>query len=289
MFKERIFGFLKLTRFGISLFGCVSLFISGILAGDLKGFQLEYFIAFLIVLISGSGAFAINDYFDYEIDKINERKDRPIVSGLISRKTALITAIISIILVILLSTLLNFVSLILIYINILIYYLYSVVLKKHLFIKNILIALSYLSTIFLGALIIDSHLEPLIIYFAIMGFIVGLANEIMFDIADVKGDKEKGIKTIPTEFGVKRAAEISTILYVIIMVLDPLPYFLRIDQKLYLDYLFLFLILIPVILYIFLSRSLLTNQTSKNILQLRNCVFIIMQFGTISYLIGVLI
>ena len=68
MFKEKITGFLKLTRFGISLFGCIGLFVSGILAGDLKGLQLEYIIAFLIIIISGSGAFAINDYFDYEID-----------------------------------------------------------------------------------------------------------------------------------------------------------------------------------------------------------------------------
>lgn len=289
MFKERILGFLKLTRLGVSLFGCISLLVSGILAGDLKGFQIEYLIAFLIVLISGSGAFAINDYFDSEVDKINNRQDHRIVIGLISRKTALITAIVSLIIVILLSTLLNLISLILIYINIAIYYIYSVVLKKRLFIKNILIALSYSSTIFLGALVIDSNLEPLIIYFAIMGFIVGLANEIMFDIADVKGDKEKGIKTIATEFGVKPAAQISTILYVIIMVLDPLPYILKIDQKLYLDYTFLLLILIPVISYIFLSKSLLKNQTSKNFLILRTLVFIIMQFGTFSYLIGVLI
>ena len=289
MFKEKIFGFLKLTRFGVSLFGCVGLFVSGILAGDLKGFQFEYLLAFLIVLISGSGAFAINDYFDYEVDQINDRQDRPIVLGLISRKTALITAIISFISVIILSTLLNLISLIIIYINILIYYLYSVLLKKHLFIKNVLIALSYSSTILLGTFVIDSHLEPLITYFAIMGFIVGLANEIMFDIADVKGDKEKGIKTIATEFGVKTAAHISTILYVIIMVMDPLPYILKIDQKLYLNYTFLLLILIPVISYIFLSKSLLKNQTSENILKLRTLVFIIMQFGTISYLIGVLI
>lgn len=289
MFKEKIFGFLKLTRFGVSLFGCVGLFVSGILAGDLKGFQFEYLLAFLIVLISGSGAFAINDYFDYEVDQINDRQDHPIVLGLISKKTALITAIISFISVIILSTLLNLISLIIIYINILIYYLYSVLLKKHLFIKNVLIALSYSSTILLGTFVIDSHLEPLITYFAIMGFIVGLANEIMFDIADVKGDKEKGIKTIATEFGVKTAAHISTILYVIIMVMDPLPYILKIDQKLYLNYTFLLLILIPVISYIFLSKSLLKNQTSENILKLRTLVFIIMQFGTISYLIGVLI
>lgn len=288
MFKEKILGFLKLIRLGVSLFGCIGLFVSGILAEDFKGFQVEYLIAFFIVIISASGAFAVNDYFDYELDKINNRKDRPLVSGLISRKIALTTAIISFVIVVLLSILLNLASTILVVISLTIFYVYSIGLKKKLLFKNFLIAFSYLSTIFLGALIIDSDLEPLIIYFAIMGFIVGLANEIMFDIADVKGDKEQGITTFSTRFGIKPAARISMSLYIIIIFLDPLPFIVKIDERLYLDYLFLILILIPVISYIILMRSLLKNQTSKNILKLRTLVFLIMQFGTISYLIGVI-
>jgi len=289
LFKDKIYGFLKLIRFGVSLFGCIGLFVSGVLAEDLVGFQVEYLIAFFIVLISASGAFALNDYYDYELDKTNNRRDRPLVIGLISRRTALITAIFSLIIVLLLSLLLNLAAMILVIIGVPLFYIYSISLKKRLYIKNLLIAFSYLSTILLGSLISDSHFEPLIIYFAIMGFIVGLANEIMFDIADIKGDNELGIKTISTEFGIKKAALISTIIYSVIIVLDPLPFFVLIDQRLYLDYLFLILILIPVISYIILSISLLKKQTSEHVLKLRNIVFLIMQFGTISYLIGVLI
>ena len=289
MFNDKIFGFLKLIRFGVSLFGCISLFISGFIAEDLVGIQVEYLVAFFIVFISASGAFAINDYFDYEVDKTNNRMDRPLVTGLISRRTALITAISSLIMVISLSLLLNLAAMILVIISVPIFYIYSISLKKKLYVKNLLIAFSYLSTIFLGSLISDSYLEPLIIYFAIMGFIIGLANEIMFDIADVKGDYELGIKTISTKFGVKKAAQISTILYIVIIVLDPLPFFVKIDQRLYFNYLFLILILIPVISYIILSISLMKKQTRKNILKLRTIVFLIMQFGTISYLIGILI
>jgi geranylgeranylglycerol-phosphate geranylgeranyltransferase len=289
MLRDKIYGFLKLIRFGVSLFGCMGLFVSGILAEDLVGFQVEYLIAFFIVLISSSGAFAINDYYDYEVDKTNSRKDRPLVTGLISRRTAQITAISSLLIVVSLSLLLNLAAIILIIIGVPLFYIYSMGLKRRLYVKNLLIAFSYLSTIFLGSLISDSNLEPLIIYFAIMGFIVGLANEIMFDIADIKGDNELGIKTISTEFGTKRAALISIILYIVIIILDPLPFFVLIDQRLYLDYLFLILILIPVISYIILSLSLLNKQTSDHVLKLRNIVFLIMQFGTISYLIGVLI
>jgi geranylgeranylglycerol-phosphate geranylgeranyltransferase len=265
MLKDSIYGFLKLIRFGVSLFGCIGLFVSG------------------------AGAFAINDYYDFEVDKINERKDRPLVIGLISRNVALITAVFSIIIVIILSLLLNLTSMILVFISVPLFYIYSMGLKKRLIIKNILIAYSYLSTIFLGSLITDSQLEPIIIYFGIMGFIVGLANEIMFDIADVEADNERMIKTIATKYGKKTAALISVFLYLIIMVLDPLPFILRIDQRLYGDYLFLVFILFIVASYIVLSLSLLKNQSKENVLRLRTIIFLIMQGGTITYLIGVLI
>ncbi|MHA1884753.1 MAG: UbiA family prenyltransferase, partial [Promethearchaeota archaeon] len=194
-----------------------------------------------------------------------------------------------IIIVIVLSLFLNLTSMILVFISVPIFYIYSMGLKKRLVIKNLLIAYSYLSTIFLGSLINDSQLEPIIIYFGIMGFIVGLANEIMFDIADVEGDSEKMIKTIATEYGKKKAAIISVFLYFIIVLLDPLPFILRIDQRLHMDYLFLVFILFIVVSYVVLSLSLLKNQSKENILRLRTIVFLIMQGGTITYLIGVLI
>ena len=171
MIKKKIYGFLKLIRFTVSLFGCIGLFVSGFLAGDLVSFQMEYLIAFLVVFISGAGAFAINDYFDYELDKSNNRVDRPLVIELISRRTALITAIISFILVIILSFYLNILSMILVFISLPIFYLYSIGLKKKVIFKNFLIAYSYLSTVFLGSLISDAILEPLIIYFTIKAII----------------------------------------------------------------------------------------------------------------------
>ena len=289
MFKEILIGFLKLIRIELCLFGTISFFVSGILAGDLIGFQSEYIVGFLIIFLSEAGAFAINDYIDYEIDVKNNRSDRPLVLGLISRKTALITAIILLIFDFILILFLNGVSLLLALISIPVFYFYSLGLKKRVIVKNILIAYSYVGTILFGSLITDEVLEPIIIYFAIMGFIIGLGSEIMFDIADVEGDKELGINSIPNKFGLKIAAKVSVVCYFIIIIMDPLPFFILIDSRLYLDTLFLVLILIPVIFYVFLSISLLKNQTKENTLKLRKLIFVIMQVGVLSYLIGVLV
>jgi len=289
MLRKRITGFLKLIRIELCLFGTIGFFVSGVLAGDLIGFQLEYFVGFLIIFISEAGAFAINDYIDYDIDVKNNRSDRPLVLGLISRKTALITAIILLIIDLMLVLFLNSVAAFLALISIPVFYIYSLGLKKKILVKNLLIAYSYIGTIIFGSLVTDAILEPIIIYFAFMGFIVGLGSEIMFDIADVEGDKELGINTLPNKFGLKTAAKVSVVLYLIIIVMDPLPFFILIDSRLYFDPLFLILILIPVISYIFLSISLLKNQTKENTLKLRKLIFVIMQVGVLSYLIGVLI
>ena len=289
MIIEKIKGFLKLIRIELCVFGTIGFFVSGILAGDLVGFQTEYLLGFLIIFLSEAGAFAINDYFDYEIDKNNNRRDRPLVLGLISRRTALVTAIVLFLIVIILSLFLNNIATIIALISVPIFYIYSMGLKKKVLIKNLLIAYSYVVTILFGSLVSDALLEPIIVYFAIMGFIVGLGSEIMFDIADVEGDKKLGINTIPNKFGLKTAAVISVILYSIIIVMDPLPFFIFIDSRLYFDLLFLILILIPVISYVFLSVSLLKNQSKENTLKLRKLIFVIMQIGTLTYLVGVLI
>ena len=289
MLKKRINGFLKLIRIELCLFGTIGFFVSGILAGDLIGFQLEYIVGFLIIFVSEAGAFAINDYIDYEIDVKNKRSDRPLVLGLISRKSALITAILLFTINLILILFLNGVALFLALISIPAFYIYSLGLKKLVIVKNVLIAYSYAGTILFGSLVTDAGLEPIIIYFAFMGFIVGLGSEIMFDIADVEGDKELGINSIPNKFGLKTAAKVSVVFYAIIVIMDPLPFFVLLDSRLYLDPLFLLLILIPVISYVFLSISLLKNQTKENTLKLRKLIFVIMQVGVLSYLIGVLI
>lgn len=281
--------FSKLIRLEYSLFGTFGVFLSGLLAGDLHGLQLEYLVAFLIVFLSAAGAFAFNDYYDFEADKRNNRLDRPLVSELLARRTALMTGLVSFLSIILLSLFLNLSAMALVFVSLPLFFLYSLGLKRIILVKNALIAYAYVATIFLGSIVSDATIEPLILYFATMGFIVGLAFEIMLDISDVEGDNAAGVETISTNFGSKTAALASVVLYSIIMFLDPLPFFVMIDYRLHMDYIFLLLILIPVISYSFISKSLIKDQSKKNVFRLKKKVFLTMQVGCIAYIVGVLL
>ncbi len=286
--KETLRAFAKLIRLDYSLFIGLSVFLSGLLAGDLNGFQPEYLLAFLIVFLSAIGSFAFNDYYDFEVDKRNDRHDRPLVLGLLSRRVALITGLASSSLIVLLSLFLNPLAVSLILVSFPLFFLYSLGLKRMILIKNTLIAYAYVATILFGSLVADATLEPLIVFFAAMGFIVGLAYEITLDMGDVEGDRDLGIETLSTKFGIGTAALVSIVLYGAIMVLDPLPFFVMIDPRLYGDYVFLLCILIPVLSYSLVSKSLLRDQSKRSIFQLKKRVFFTMQAGCIAYLLGVL-
>ncbi|MDW7733063.1 MAG: UbiA family prenyltransferase [Methanolobus sp.] len=280
---------MSLVRFDNALFGALTVFLSGILSSDISGYFSEYIVAALSVLLLGMGSFAVNDYFDYKIDKANNRTDRPIAQGSIGRKTALYVGLAGLLLSVIVSLRLNQVVSSFLIFNAFVFFMYSYYLKKLFLIKNFIMAYGFLAMILVGTLVSDLVVEPLTMYYAIMGFIVGLAFEIMIDLRDMEGDREFGISTLPLKTSPGFAASVSVSLYVLIMILDPLPYFVNIDSSLYHDPLFMIMIMVPVVLYVFVSKSLLKDASKKNVLGLRERTINIMQLGSFAYLLGYLL
>lgn len=289
LFREKWAAFFQLIRLDYSLFSGSGILLSGIISGDLHGVQSDFVFAFLVVFFTAIAAFALNDYYDLAIDIRNRRYDRPLVLSLLSPRTALLTAFCALIVVIGLSLFMNQLALGLIVVSLPVFILYNVGLKKLLFVKNLIIAFAFVATILLGAVVSDGVLEPLSLYFASMGFIVGFAFEVMIDISDVPGDTASGVQTVASRFGAKVAALVSILLYAVIMVLDPLPFFVMIDSRLYWDYGFFLFIMIPVISYLRASIVLWRDQSPDNIVQLKRQLFVTMQIGSLAYVVGVIV
>jgi geranylgeranylglycerol-phosphate geranylgeranyltransferase len=285
---DRKFFLFRLTRLDISVYAASATILAGIYSRDLTDLQLDFLIGFLIILLAAMGSFSINDYYDFQVDKMNMRYDRPLVQNPSKRGLALKLGITLYLAAFSLSLLFPTIISLFILINFIVFFMYNYELKKKLFLKNILVSYGFSAPIIFGSIISDLELEPLILYFVIMSIIVGLGFEIMLDINDVEGDMRSGILTIPVKFSKKVAAKALILLYSIIMVLNPLPFFVNIDKSLYRNILFFFLIMIPVASYFFISRSLLRNQSRSNISNLRKRTIITMQIGCIVYVIGVL-
>jgi geranylgeranylglycerol-phosphate geranylgeranyltransferase len=285
----RLTAFYRLIRFEYSLFSAFGIVVSGLIAGDLRGVQREYCLAFVVVLCTAFASFALNDYCDRDIDARNARSDRPLVSGHLSPRTAGLTALTAYSLALASSLFLNRLALGVILLGLPLFILYSVRLKKLLLVKNVIIAFAFVATITVGAIIADGYLEPIVVYFAGLGFIVGLAFEIMLDVGDVRGDAAEGVDTIATRFGTRTAATLSVLLYTIIMVLDPLPFFIVVDPLLFRDSLFLLLISLPVASYFHASLSLVRDTSPLNVSRVKRQLFLTMQIGSFAYIVGMLL
>ena len=163
-----------------------------------------------VVMFFTIGANTLNDYFDYEIDKIN-RPDRAISSGLVLRNHALILSLFSLIVGVLIALRLNKDSQLLsIGVSLPLIIAYNVKLKNYALIGNIIVSL-ILAMSFIYAGLVFEKTEPLIIP-ALLAFGLTLIREIVKDLADIKGDKSAGLMTFPIVYGKKKTIILCTIL-----------------------------------------------------------------------------
>ena len=162
-----------------------------------------WYVFFIILLVTGAGN-VINDYYDAEIDAINQPQ-RPIPSGKINRKSALCYAIILFLAGIILAYLSAPAALTgIAVINSIILWLYAAYLKSTPIFGNI--AVSYLTSsifIFGGAI---QGISGIISLLPITGATFGviLARELVKDAEDMPGDKACGARTIPVLYGVQK-------------------------------------------------------------------------------------
>ena len=286
---ERLLGVVRLMRLERAASAVAGVIITGVIVKDLTTFQWSYVVACLAVFFSALANFALNDYHDIEIDRVNNRQDRPLVNGVISPAAALWVALASSLLACALAFQMRPIPRAMILIGLPVSLAYNLHLKKYLVFKNLFTGLANVGVILLGALVTDTTIEPLAVYIAAVGFFFSLSYEVMLDIADVQGDAAMGVETIASRFGIRNAAWLSILIGVGAVFADPLPFFIHVDHRLFRDYLFLGLILIPVLNRLRISSALLRDQSPENIRNLKKGLFRNLQLGGICYLIGILL
>ena len=188
--------------------GTAILFSSQI--ADYRGSFSNVLYAVFVVIFFTIGANVLNDYFDYEVDKVN-RPDRAIIVGDVTRIQALYISIISFIVGVSLSLQLSFKSQVLsIFVSLPLLIFYNAKVKNYPLVGNIIVALVIgLSFIYAG--IVFENITPLTVP-ALLAFGLTLIREIVKDIADLKGDKTIGAKTFPIIFGNEKAIYLCTFL-----------------------------------------------------------------------------
>ncbi len=191
--------------------------------------ELDFFLLVLsIIFVSGAG-YAINDYFDIRIDRINN-PDKLILGKYIPRQKAILLHTVFSAIAIIIGFYVAYKTryVFLGFINVILsvtLWLYSIRYKRSFLSGNLLVALLSASVIFIvwlfefyalkskiGNVFCFENIKILVLLYTFFAFIISLAREIVKDIEDIKGDAKVGCKTLPVVLGIKNTKIIVTIL-----------------------------------------------------------------------------
>lgn len=205
---------IKLTRIEHSLMLIIAVVAAEMIALGIPGINVLILSIITPVFIS-MGAFAINDYFDIETDRIN-RKSNPLLKGNLKPKDALYITAVSMLIGIAASAMINAYCFAIAVIFAALSILYSYRMKNMLLLGNAYIAVSMAIVFIFGAYVVSSSIRPAVVLIIVMIFLSGLAREINGTVRDMEGDvKARKVRTLPVVIGKRTAAAAAFILYMI--------------------------------------------------------------------------
>lgn len=272
MLKEKLKGLIELTRIEHAFMLSVAVIIGYALSNSLI-LDLNHIVGLLIPFFIEMGAFALNDVVDFKTDLVNNRFDRPLVRGIITKKEGIFVTIISFLIALLLSFFLDLYVKIIALSFALLSIAYNIKLKDLPLLGNSFIALSMAIPFIFGALI-GGHVTKEIIYITLTAFFLGMAREIVKSVEDMVGDlKVRKSKTLPILIG-KKNALIVALFFVLLFIPFSLLAFFSLPFKFWGFLLF-------IIAYLLLGKSLfLLNKPRES----RNFMLYALIFGLIAYL-----
>ena len=182
------------------------------------------------VVLVAAGSYAINDYFDVEVDKVN-KPYRPIPSGIVGRNEALVLSIILIVAGVSLATFSGPTSLTFASLNTILLILYSYRIKELGVPGNIVIGFEGAASIIYGGLALAEHAGVLnrvtSTYIpALYAFLLLLSREVVKTIEDYIADAVRNVRSLPRIIGPIKSAFTAVALLALVIVLSPLPYVL---------------------------------------------------------------
>jgi geranylgeranylglycerol-phosphate geranylgeranyltransferase len=251
----------------------------------------KFLLTFCTALFLEASTFALNDYYDLEIDKRNKRLDRPLVRGDITPRTAVLLFFVFFPLGIVCSYFVNLTCFLIALLTALFAIVYDIWLKKIKLLGNFFIAyVMAIPFIFGGAAVIQGNvltlnLSPAIFILALIAFLAGAGREIMKDVMDFKGDRVEGVKSFPRYIGIRASNIVAGVFYLCAIALSFFPFFFHIYGVYYLNYYYLLLIFITDTMLLSTSIQLVFKK-QVNLSYHRKFTLASLFIGLLAFLIG---
>ncbi|WP_290596170.1 MULTISPECIES: UbiA family prenyltransferase [unclassified Archaeoglobus] len=239
---------------------------------------------YLTAVFLQASAFALNDYSDYEVDVANNRLDRPLVRGDLSRDAALKSGLLMMPLGFTAAGLISPLALLFAVVVTIIGYSYNIKLKEYGFAGNVYIAFTMAAPFLFGSIVVSDRITESAVLLSSMAFLSGLGREVMKGIEDVEGDALRNVRSIARVMGLRVAALISALLYAAAVLISPLP--LLVLEEYMTDIKYAIPVVITDVMLLYVAVMVVRKYEKELIPKYRKLTLIAMSFGLIGFLAG---
>ena len=219
----------------------------------------------------------INDIYDIEIDKVNQ-PERPLAKQIISINSALSLSLILLLIGLTSSLIISYYNIIITAIFSFLSWFYNIWGKKQGIIGNSIVA-SSMSIPFIFGGIMTGNISLLVWSISLIAFLSGMGREIIKTIADVEGDKIKGIKSVSIQFGPRNAMLVACGFIIISILISFIPVYLNLIQIYYIP-----LLILTDLILIYSVFLLSKNYSKSESLKVKKYILYAMLFGLITFL-----
>ena len=219
----------------------------------------------------------INDIYDIEIDKVNQ-PERPLAKQIISINSALSLSLILLLIGLTSSLIISYYNIIITAIFSFLSWFYNIWGKKQGIIGNSIVA-STMSIPFIFGGIMTGNVSLLVWSISLIAFLSGMGREIIKTIADIKGDKIKGIKSVSIQFGPRNAMLVACGFIIISILISFIPVYLNLIQIYYIP-----LLILTDLILIYSVFLLSKNYSKSESLKVKKYILYAMLFGLITFL-----
>jgi geranylgeranylglycerol-phosphate geranylgeranyltransferase len=231
-------------------------------------------------LLLGS-SMVLNDYFDREIDAIND-PERPLPAGHIKSSEAVTFTVLLASIGFLCASVTGIGTLVIAAVSMVIATAYNCRFKKTGLMGNAMVSVNVAVSFIYGGFAVGSW-SWLLLIFAVLAFFSSLGREIVKGIVDITGDNAKGVKSVAVTKGNEYAARQATKLFLFAVLLSGIPLLLRMVSLYYVP-----LVIICDMGFVLTCYSLITNATPRNARRNKKYVLVWMTFGMLAFVVGAL-
>jgi geranylgeranylglycerol-phosphate geranylgeranyltransferase len=234
---------------------------------------------------------AINDYHDYEADKINRRMDRPLVRNPdLKPHYVLYGSILMIGLGVLIAFFL-FSTNLLVPLGVIVFSFlslsYNLWTKEQGILGNITVAVSNTAPYLLTLVALEATDPSTILVVLVMSIITFcgvLGRELVKGVMDIEGDRITNSRTFAVQYGPKRAVRLASFLFILLILLIPLPMFIKFQN----NYFYLILMVITVSMFLYTVIILYKDPSIKSGIKARSYTRTALWIGSAAFLVGAL-